>query len=542
MNLRTLNLAPRSMLCFGFFCLLISGMGLFAISKASDLNRAEKLVEENVVPSFKILGGLGRDFVTLRNENSKLRNPLESATVKAKSIASITATKYAIQKELDQFSPLVVTAKAPEIFRALKEAVSQFNVVEEKYLALIAAKDFEGAIQLSDSEVRRVHDGIFTHLQQLIDVNEEKAKAAGAAADAAYTSLRTLVGVFIAVAMVASILLATLYTRSILIPVRQSLLIAERIASNDFSADINVDGRDELGRLIAALATMQDNLRNAITKIYDSSTQLAATSEEMHAVTEDASKGLLRQTDEIEMAATAVTEMSSAVDEVANNAAEASTAASQASSTAMSGRIKVDETVVAINHMVSTVESTSADVKELAVMASDISTVLDVIRAIAEQTNLLALNAAIEAARAGEAGRGFAVVADEVRALAHRTQQSTQEIEKMISNIQAGSNAAVTSMDHSSVQAGKTLLLAQAAGAALAEITESISHINDRNLQIATAAEEQSQVARQVDQNLVSIRDLSTQSATGSHQTSLASGELSVLAVDLNHLVKQFKM
>ena len=112
----------------------------------------------------------------------------------------------------------------------------------------------------------------------------------------------------------------------------------------------------------------------------------------------------------------------------------------------------------------------------------------------------------------------------------------------MISNIQAGSNAAVTSMDHSSVQAGKTLLLAQAAGAALAEITESISHINDRNLQIATAAEEQSQVARQVDQNLVSIRDLSTQSATGSHQTSLASGELSVLAVDLNHLVKQFKM
>ncbi|MNJ32446.1 Methyl-accepting chemotaxis protein McpS [compost metagenome] len=435
-----------------------------------------------------------------------------------------------------------MTAKAPEIFRALKEAVSQFNVVEEKYLALIAAKDFEGAIQLSDSEVRRVHDGIFTHLQQLIDVNEEKAKAAGAAADAAYTSLRTLVGVFIAVAMVASILLATLYTRSILIPVRQSLLIAERIASNDFSADINVDGRDELGRLIAALATMQDNLRNAITKIYDSSTQLAATSEEMHAVTEDASKGLLRQTDEIEMAATAVTEMSSAVDEVANNAAEASTAASQASSTAMSGRIKVDETVVAINHMVSTVESTSADVKELAVMASDISTVLDVIRAIAEQTNLLALNAAIEAARAGEAGRGFAVVADEVRALAHRTQQSTQEIEKMISNIQAGSNAAVTSMDHSSVQAGKTLLLAQAAGAALAEITESISHINDRNLQIATAAEEQSQVARQVDQNLVSIRDLSTQSATGSHQTSLASGELSVLAVDLNHLVKQFKM
>ncbi|WP_428846573.1 methyl-accepting chemotaxis protein [Pseudomonas moorei] len=287
---------------------------------------------------------------------------------------------------------------------------------------------------------------------------------------------------------------------------------------------------------------MQANLRGAITQIRDSSTQLAATSEEMHAVTEDASRGLLRQNDEIEMAATAVTEMSSAVDEVANNAVETSKAAAQTSMTAINGRNAVDETVAAINLMVSNVQATSADVKELAMMASDISKVLDVIRAIAEQTNLLALNAAIEAARAGEAGRGFAVVADEVRALAHRTQQSTREIEQMVSSIQTGTSDAVTSMDQTSVQAGKTLSLAQAAGAALVEITESIMHINERNLLIATAAEEQSQVARQVDQSLVSIRELSTQSAAGSHQTSAASGELSMLAVDLNHLVKRFKV
>lgn len=242
------------------------------------------------------------------------------------------------------------------------------------------------------------------------------------------------------------------------------------------------------------------------------------------------------------MAAAAVTQMSCAVDEVASNASEASLAAAQTSKTAMDGRKKVDETVDAINLMVTNVESTSASVKGLVVMATDISKVLDVIRAIAQQTNLLALNAAIEAARAGEAGRGFAVVADEVRALARRTQESTSEIEKMIFTIQTGSNEAVTAMDETSLQAGETLGIARLAGMALVEITASIEHINDRNVQIASSAEEQSQVARQVDGSLVNISDLSSQSAEGSHQTSIASGELSKLAVDLSHLVQNFKV
>ncbi|EPN53990.1 methyl-accepting chemotaxis protein, partial [Pseudomonas syringae pv. actinidiae ICMP 18807] len=176
------------------------------------------------------------------------------------------------------------------------------------------------------------------------------------------------------------------------------------------------------------------------------------------------------------------------------------------------------------------------------VMATDISKVLDVIRAIAEQTNLLALNAAIEAARAGEAGRGFAVVADEVRALAHRTQQSTREIEQMVGSIQTGTGNAVTAMEQTSVQAHKTLEMANGAGKALLEITESISQINERNLMIATAAEEQAQVAREVDRSLVSIRDLSSQTSEGSNQTAIATAELSTLAAGLNRLTKQFRV
>ncbi|WP_445262750.1 methyl-accepting chemotaxis protein [Pseudomonas sp. JAI120] len=291
-----------------------------------------------------------------------------------------------------------------------------------------------------------------------------------------------------------------------------------------------------------ALKAMQANLRTTLLSISDSSSQLASTSEEMHAVTENANTGMQQQSHEVEMAATAVTEMSAAVEEVARNASAASEAATRSNSAAVAGRARVDETVEAISLMVSSVGDASNEVQGLAVMATDISKVLDVIRAIAEQTNLLALNAAIEAARAGEAGRGFAVVADEVRALAHRTQTSTSEIEQMITSIQKGTGAAVSAMSNTNIQAQKTLDTARGAGSALVEITETIDDITERNVLIATASEEQAQVAREVDRSLVSIRDLSSQASEGTNQTALASSELSKLAAELNRMVNQFRL
>ena len=337
------------------------------------------------------------------------------------------------------------------------------------------------------------------------------------------------------------IAVAWVYTRSLLIPVRQAVHIAERIAADDLSQAIVVDGQDEMARLLKALAAMQGNLCEALGKISDSSTQLAATSEQMHLITEESSKGMEAQANEVELAATAVTQMSAAIEEVARNAAGALDVAGKTSEAAHHGCERVDETLAAIAQMVNQVQDSATSVEELATVAVDVNKVVAAIRAVAEQTNLLALNAAIEAARAGESGRGFAVVADEVRALARRTQDATVHIEELMAGIQHRGGAALQAMAQTSEQAQRTQVLSQAAGQALVQINTAIVQINERSLQIATAAEQQAQVAHEVDRGLTSIRDLAVHSTVGAQQTTIASGELSYLAVDLSQLVKRFR-
>ena len=542
MILRKLNIAPRSAYSFGFFCLMIIGLGVVALNQASSLNDAEKFVENNVVPSISILAKMDREFLSIRNNNSRLRNPIEPADRRAQALAEVQKSRANFEDLIQKFQPLIVTAKGKELIGELVKSYSVYEGVQDQYLTLINAGKFDEAVKLSSEVMKFGADGVNTVLQNLIELNNNKANNAGKEATRIYEQSKLIVGGFILVSTLAAIVLAFMYTRSITAPVNRSLAIAERIAKNDLGEVIDVQGTDEVARLMHALKAMQANLRTTLLSISDSSNQLASTSEQMNVVTENANTGMRQQSHEVEMAATAVTEMSAAVEEVARNASAASEAASRSNSAALAGRARVDETVEAISLMVSSVADASNEVQGLAVMATDISKVLDVIRAIAEQTNLLALNAAIEAARAGEAGRGFAVVADEVRALAHRTQISTSEIEQMITSIQKGTGAAVSAMSNTNTQAQKTLDTARGAGSALVVITESIDDITERNVLIATASEEQAQVAREVDRSLISIRDLSSQASDGSNQTAVATSELSKLAVELNRMVGQFRL
>ncbi|TWI50944.1 methyl-accepting chemotaxis sensory transducer with TarH sensor [Pseudomonas duriflava] len=330
-------------------------------------------------------------------------------------------------------------------------------------------------------------------------------------------------------------------SRRVLEPLRQAGEHFKVMAEGDLRHPIVVNSHNEIGQLFASLAHMQQSQRDTLSHLNQTATLVASAAEELNAVTEESNLGLQRQQAELEQAVTAVTEMTAAVEEVARNATSTSEAASASDSMAHASRDQVQQVIGEIDAMSTVMQGTGEVIERLADQARDIGKVLDVIRAVSEQTNLLALNAAIEAARAGDAGRGFAVVADEVRTLAHRTQQSTLEIEQMISGIQGNTRTAVESIQHSNERALNTLATTRASGETLKDIFGAISEINERNLVIASAAEEQAQVSREVDRNLINIRELAIQSTLGADQTRQASQELSRLAVEMNALTARFR-
>ncbi|URD45493.1 methyl-accepting chemotaxis protein (plasmid) [Pseudomonas sp. BYT-5] len=319
-----------------------------------------------------------------------------------------------------------------------------------------------------------------------------------------------------------------------------ALTAAERINEGDLSQPINVLGKDEAARLLQALQRMQEGLRGTVKHIQATAERLDSTARELNATTVDATSGLNRQCGQIDLAAAAVTELTMAIDDVARSAASASEASQSAEVQSQQGLVGVSRTVDSITSLSDDIELTSESLQVLAGKIGDIGSVLDVIRGIAEQTNLLALNAAIEAARAGESGRGFAVVADEVRALALRTQESTMQIEEIISSVKQGSQGALGAMESSKGKTRDTLAIAREAGVTLNAIADSITKINDRNLSIASATEEQSYAAREVDSNLLNIRDVSAETSAGANQTQASTRELASLANELNGMVKHF--
>ncbi|MFK3795327.1 methyl-accepting chemotaxis protein [Pseudomonas sp. NPDC088444] len=408
--------------------------------------------------------------------------------------------------------------------------------------AVIQSGDLEQASKLAASSVTPTYRKTMGELKIIIESNARQARESAQAGIETDQQVTWILIVGSLIAVICAIALGLIVTRMITRPIYLSVDSAARVASGDLTQAIAAGGEDETGQLLKALSNMQGNLKNTVQQIANASDQLASAAEELTAVTDDSSRGLQRQNDEIQQAATAVNEMTAAVEEVARNAASASQVSTQTANDAQKGQQQVQQAVAAMNTMTVEINDSTQRVEALAGQIRDITKVLDVIRGIAEQTNLLALNAAIEAARAGEQGRGFAVVADEVRALAARTQASTGEIESMITLVRNGADEAVQAMGKSQAIAVNTQSLATEAGLALERISEGVSQINERNLVIASAAEEQAQVAREVDRNLVNIQDLSAQTAAGANQTSASSQELSRLAVSFNSMVGKFTL
>ena len=539
MSLRHLNIAPRAFIGFAFIAVLVVLLGVFAVNRMTQMRQSSQDMSANQLPSMTHLGTITENVLRMRILSFRvLVNREPAALQEAETRIGVLADK--VKTAQAKYATLPAGAEEAALYKAFGVTLDNYLKAQAEMVALSKQGKVDEMRALINSRIKDGTDQMGGQLNKLIAINAADAKQADEDAGQSYEGAITGVVAVSVVAALLTVLLAWLLTRSIVTPLRKAVEVAETIAAGNLSKTIEDDGKDEPARLLSALSTMQASLRQTIQHIAGSATQLASAAEELSAVTEEASRGLQQQNNEIDQAATAVNEMTAAVEEVARNAVSTSEASGQSNQAAREGRDRVMETVGAIQTMTQDVQNTSAMIEGLAAQGRDIGKVLDVIRAIAEQTNLLALNAAIEAARAGEAGRGFAVVADEVRALAHRTAQSTQEIEKMVAGIQNGTGEAVQSMQQSNQRSQTTLEMARAAGASLEQITASISLINERNLVIASASEEQAQVSREVDRNLVNIRDLATQSAAGANQTSAASHELSRLAVDLNGMVARF--
>ena len=344
------------------------------------------------------------------------------------------------------------------------------------------------------------------------------------------------------IALILGVFAAVIITRQITRPLQDTLMVVERIASGDLTQNTVVTRRDELGELQQGIQRMGSTLRDLIGGIRDSVVQIASAAEELSAVTEQTSAGVNNQKVETDQVATAMHEMTATVQEVARNAEQASHAASNADKEARAGDKVVGEAIVQIERLAAEVVRSSDAMTQLEQESDKIGKVMDVIKAVAEQTNLLALNAAIEAARAGEAGRGFAVVADEVRGLAQRTQKSTEEIEALVAGLQNGTRQVSSIMLSSRELTESSVTLTRKAGTSLESITLTVSNIQAMNQQIAAAAEEQSAVAEEISRSIINVRDVSEQTASASEETAASSVELARLGGQLQMMVSHFKV
>ena len=419
----------------------------------------------------------------------------------------------------------------PEQKRSIKAAVAALQTYQDAFAAYrqTVAEGETNAQQMAESA------------GEVLAMAEQASGAQVAAMQAESLQMELLLAAASLAAIIIGVGASLLIRRLIVAPLLQTVSAAQRVASGDLTQDIQLDRQDELGQLQAAMQSMTGSLRGLIGRIGAGVGQIAAAAEQLSAITAQTSAGVQTQKQETEQTATAMHEMAATVQEVAQNAEQASLAARNADQESQQGNRVVQQAVSQIGELAGQVEHSAEAITALNQESARIGGVLEVIRNVAEQTNLLALNAAIEAARAGEQGRGFAVVADEVRALAQRAHKSTEEIEALIAGLQRMALGAVQQMESSRGLTQRTVTLAGEAGDALGRITQAVSTIEQMNQQIAAAAEEQSAVAETISESITRVRDIGEQSASASQQTAASSAELARLGVELQGLVGQFR-
>ncbi|MCQ8179499.1 methyl-accepting chemotaxis protein [Methylomonas sp. SURF-1] len=437
----------------------------------------------------------------------------------------------------------VAAAENPEVGSKLQVAIQNHSQALQAMQDLIRRELLESdTVRVGSDSVFQMSTDAITQSYRLYNgLIQELSGLFAARADAANQSLQLTVAGLAGILIAVVLLLAGL-TRSVNRNITLINSATQRIARNDLTVRLHIESEDEMREIGKNFNAMVETSSALLRQIMHTSSELHVSSEQVYNVASQSAAHIDRQRQETASVATAVTEMSATIHDVAATTSNAAQAASSANEQAKNGKNVVQSTTQAISQLARDVEAAANVIRNLEKSSESIGALLDVIKSIAEQTNLLALNAAIEAARAGEHGRGFAVVADEVRSLASRTQESTATIENMIAQLQSGTREAVRVMQQSCSQAQIGVERSQDAMAMLESIGRSVATIDAMNLQIASAAEQQSAVTEEINRNIIHITSLSEQTATGAEQTTQAASHLNRLAENLNGLINQFKI
>ncbi|MGD1463887.1 methyl-accepting chemotaxis protein [Vibrio harveyi] len=496
---------------------------------------------DTTVPSILLVKNIEIEVGILRKDEFSLLTNVNHAEFKTW-LKGLDESESKVDNYIKKYGQSLWDQRDRDAFNRVNDAWEKYRSFNEKYSALLLTKQVDEANAM-------LLDGFpaFQELQNaiiaLVELNQTFIKEDIDSTHIVVTDAITY-GIIAIVALLAlGFSLGLFLTKQICSPLNYVVEMASKIASGDLTYQLprNKIGNDELGILADACIDMQAKLLSLVDSISSTTAQVSTATEEVSAISEQTSSGMDEQQQQLNLIATAMNEMQATVNDVANNTEAASETANGASNDAKQGLEVVQECISQINEASVAIQSVGTMVSELEQDASNISVVVDVIQDIAEQTNLLALNAAIEAARAGEQGRGFAVVADEVRTLASRTQSSTEEIVSIISKLQNCSKTAVSATNNSNDLIQVCVEQAQNAGATIGQIEQSVDNIAEKSIQIASACSEQSSVTEELHRNVEHINQFSSEVATGSRQTAVACRDLSELAVGLQEIVSQFK-